>query len=150
MSRDKTRIAEVNLDYAAGIRKLCDGKLKLFLDKYLGQSIIPVDFYNAMKFGEGCSPIVERAIEEAYFEALAEYGLTHEELAETPPFYKLLQTIHSRTEEVALAESTLSKEEANIISKGLKFYLKMMDNGTIKFHHKKRSFATSDIPMKED
>lgn len=141
MGRDKIKTTDLNLDHAAGIRKLCDGNLKYFYNEFLDGQIPPIDFYMALRFGEAITPHVEQVVDEAYFEALSNMGLTHEDLSGIPTFDRLLTLIYTTLEYIESGTKELRSEEAGEFRKGLKLYLTLMDKGVIRFIDKKKSKA---------
>ena len=141
MGRDKVKTTELHLDYAAGIRKLCDGNLKLFFDSWIREEIPALEFYRAMRFCEPITPQVEQIIEDSYLEALDSFGLNHEELSAIPTFNGVLTSIYRKLEYIESGAQVLTIDEAKIFRQGLKFYLALMDKDIIKFVEKKKSKA---------
>lgn len=141
MGRDKLKTTELNLDYAAGIRKICDGNLKIFFDAWIRDEIPALEFYRAMRFLEPITPEVERTIEEAYLEALDSFGLNHEELSSIPTFNGLLTSMYRKLEYVESGSQGIDSDEAKTFKQGLKFYLTLLDKDVIKFVEKKKSKA---------
>ncbi len=141
MGRDRLKITDLNLDYAAGIRKLCEGNLKYFFDTYIRDEISSLEFYKAMRFCEPITPQVEQIIDEAYFEAIADLGLTHEELAEIPTFNGLMSTLYRKVSSVEEDTETLSQDEARKFKQALRFYNILIEKGLLKFVEKKKSKA---------
>ncbi len=141
MGRDKVKTTELDLDHAAGIRKLCDGNLKWFFDTWIREEIPALEFYRAMRFCEPITPQVEQIIDEAYFEAISSLGLTHDELSIIPPFSKLLSDLYKKLEYIESDTQTMGVDEAKSLKQSLKLYLTLMDKGIIKFVEKKKSKA---------
>lgn len=137
MGRDLTKTTDLNLDYAYGIRKICNGNLKHFYDKWIDKVIPTADFYNAMKYMERITPKVEQEIEEAYFQALAYFGLTHEELAIMPTFEKLLYILENDLKLAESFEQLKQVKETSYIR--LKFYRQMIELGWVKIEKTKKS-----------
>lgn len=141
MGRDKLKTTDLNLDHAAGIRKLCDGNLKWFFDTWIRDEIPALEFYKAMRFCEPITPQVEQTIDEAYFEAIASLGLTHDELATIQPFNKVITDVYKKLEYIESDTQTMSPYEAKSFRQSLKLYLTLIDKGIIKFVEKKKSKA---------
>lgn len=143
MGRDRIKNTALDLDYAAGIRKLCDGNLRSFYEQYLHGEIPTSEFYVAMKPLEPITARTEQAIDEAYFEALRDVGLTHDALVEIPPFIRLLDQLIEKLGYVESGFSSLSVEEATQLKTGVKFYAFLLNKGLIRFVEKKKSKAIS-------
>jgi hypothetical protein len=141
MGRDKLKTTDLNLDTAAGIRKLCDGNLKYFFDTWIRDEIPALEFYRAMRFCEPITPQVDQVIEDSYLEALDSLDINHEDFSAIQPFYKLLTNLYRKLEYVESDTQTVSKEEAKSFRQGLKFYLTLLDKDVIKFVEKKKSRA---------
>lgn len=141
MGRDKLKTTELNLDYAAGIRKLCDGNLKLFFDTWIREEIPALEFYRAMRFLEPITPQVEQVIENSYLEALDSFGLNHDELSSILTFDRVLGSIYKKLDYIESGTQQMDKEEAKAFKQGVKFYLTLIDKGILKFVEKKKSKA---------
>lgn len=139
MGRDRLKITQLDLDHAAGIRKLSNGNLKYFYDKYIHNEILIHEFYAAMRFMEDITPKVEQVIDEAYFEALQDIGLTHDMLSEVPTFNRLIGSLIDKFTYLEDGSTTLSKEEILKFKDSLKFYDGLFDKGLLKFEDKKKS-----------
>lgn len=140
MGRDKVRTTELHLDHAAGIRKLCDGNLRYFYDKYIRGEIPQAEFYKAMKFMEPITPEVERIIDDCYLEALMDFGLNHESLSEIPTLKKVLDKVGIFLTEGS-GGATLQLEDMKTHAKNIFFYANLINKGLISFVEKKKSKA---------
>jgi hypothetical protein len=138
MGRDLTKTTELHLDHAYGIRKICNGNLKYFYDTWIDKGVLSIsEFYTALKYLVKISPEVEREIDEAYFMALSQFGLTHEDLAITPTFEKFLIALDN---DLSLAESLEQFKHVkatHLIRLG--FYKQMIDRNLIKIEKTKKS-----------
>ena|SRR5690242_21860199 len=135
MGRDRVRITELDLDHAYGIRKLCNGNLKYFFDKYIRDEIPQQEFYNAMKHSQAITPKIERVIDDAYFEALADFGITNDELSIMPTFQNMFKELFDDLEmNLITMEQFIDKHKLRV-----KFYSKAIDAEIIKIIKSKKS-----------
>ena len=66
MGRDMQKTTEFSVDYAYGLRKLCNGNLRYFYDTFINPGQITVaEFYNALRYMERITPKVDQELEEA-------------------------------------------------------------------------------------
>lgn len=141
MGRDKIKTTELHHDHAVGIRKLTNGNLKYFYDRFIEGVISTADFYAAMRPSEPITPEVEQNIDEAYFEALSRLGLSHEQLDEIPTYPILLRQLQRKFEYIISNTETLTKEEAERFQRAFKFYTYLFSNNLLEFKESKKSKA---------
>ena len=141
MGRDKLKTTELHPDHASGIRKITNGNLKYFYDRFIEGLISTADFYAAMRPSEPITPEVERNIDEAYSEALSRLGLSHEQLDEIPEYSALIRQLQRKFEYVISDTETLTKEEAERYQRAFKFYSYLFNNNLLEFKEKKKSKA---------
>ena len=139
MGRDRTKTEELHLDHAAGIRKLSNGNLKYFFNTFIRDEIPALEFYRAMRFAEPITTKVEQAIDEAYFEAIASLGLTHEQLDEIPTYTILLQQLKIKFEYVISETENFTRDEAEKYQRAFKFYDHLFSKNLIEFKPSKKS-----------
>jgi hypothetical protein len=142
VGRDKLKTTDLHLDHAAGIRKLCEGNLKYFYDTYIRGEISSADFYSAMRYMEPITPQVEQTIDEAYFEALIQLALTHDELAEVPSFNGLLALLYRKFDYIESESEVITKEETVRFKQAIRFYQTLLERKLLMFKEKKKSKAT--------
>ena len=138
MGRDKIKIAQLDLDTAYGIRKLCNGNLKYYYDTYIRGDINLEEFYAAMRTMNDITPHVDQVIEESYAEALADNGLDHDTIALIPTLQKLFVDLE-RDLQFALEPSFKLEDFIEKHYRYIKFYNKAIEKGLIEFEKNKKS-----------
>lgn len=141
MGRDKIKTTELHQDHAANIRKLSNGNLKYFYDRFIRGEISTADFYSAMRPNEPITPQVEQVIDESYFEAIAGLGLTHEELDAVPSYPILLRQLLRKFEYVLSDTQTFTKDDILEYQRAFKFYSYLINNGLLEFKESKKAKA---------
>jgi len=141
MGRDKIKTTELHPDNAANIRKLSNGNLKYFYDRFIHGEISTADFYAAMRPNEPITPQVEQIIDEAYSEAISGLGLTHEELDAVPTYHNLIRQLQRKFELILSDTEGLNKKEAEVYQRSFKFYSYLFNNNLLEFKEHKKSKA---------
>ncbi len=140
MGRDTLKITSVDPDHSYGIRKLCNGNLKYFYDRWIKNDISLAEFYSAMKMMEPVTPKVEQAVDMAYFQALEDLNLTNDAISIMPSIDKLISDMAN---DLALAESDPMhnpiQDICNRYLTSLKFYTYALDIVLVKIEKTKKS-----------
>lgn len=138
MGRDLTKTTELNLDYAYGILKSCNGNLKWFYEKWVDHAMVSIaEFYTAMKYMEKITPKVEQEIDEAYFQALAYFGMTHEDMAIMPTFEKLFYSLENDLRLAESYEQFKGFKETQLVR--LRFYRLVIEANILKIEKPKKA-----------
>ena len=138
MGRDLTKTTELNIDTAYGIRKLCNGNLKFFFDKWIyGGSISIQEFYHALKYMEKITPKVEQEVEEAYHMALSTLNVTHEDIVVMPTLEKFMDEIENELYTTETLPQFLQFKQTHL--RRLQFYRQILELGLIKIEKTKKS-----------